>query len=343
MEGLLVWIALFFLALSLYLYCLLGGADFGAGVHELFVRRSQKRAHEDLVKSAIGPVWEANHMWLIIIVVILFVGFPRAYSELSIHLHVPLTLMLIGVILRGCAFSFRHYDSVEDGSRKIYSAVFSFSSLLTPIMFGVIIGAIMLGKIQAEPTDYYSTYIAPWANPFCLVVGLFVLSIFAFVAAIYMIGETGGEPFRVDYIGRAKIFHVLMIVMGAGVFALAHVSGLPFYHQFFNNPLAIGAFTLATLSHLALWRLFGVRAAWRLRLISGFQLLMVIVAWLAVISPNIIFYADQSTLSLLDAAAGPGTMTMLVTALVVGVLIFLPLLIYLFAVFKGSSKPMQAI
>src|SRR3990167_7593944 len=96
-------IVIFFLALSLLLYVLLGGADFGAGILEIFSSRDKKDLHEELVNQALGPVWEANHIWLIIAVVILFNGFPEAYANLSIYFHVPLTLMLFGVVLRGCS------------------------------------------------------------------------------------------------------------------------------------------------------------------------------------------------------------------------------------------------
>ncbi len=332
------WIVLFFLALSIYLYCLLGGADFGVGVHELFVPAAKKRQHEEVVKTAMGPVWEANHMWLIIVVVILFVGFPKVYSQVSIYLHIPLTLMLIGVILRGCAFSFRHYDTVEDNSRKVYSAVFSFASLLTPIMFGIITGALMLGRIPVEPTGYLATYIAPWANLFSLATGLFVLSIFTFIGAIFMIGEEAIGPLRKEYIRRAKIAHITMIVLGAAVFLAARLDGLALEAKFFANPIAISAFALATLSHVVLWKLFQISNAWRLRLLTGLQLLMVITAWLAVIYPNVIFYTDGTALSLLQTAAGPRTITMLTMALLIGVVIFLPLLVYLFFIFKRPTK-----
>src|ERR671918_2405613 len=108
----------FFLAVSILLYCLLAGADFGAGILEAFLGDRQREEQRQVITHAIGPVWEANHVWLILAVVILFTGFPKAYSALSITFHIPLTLMLVGIILRGCAFTFRHYDAVRDRSQR---------------------------------------------------------------------------------------------------------------------------------------------------------------------------------------------------------------------------------
>src|SRR5687768_5964304 len=102
------------LGISFILYTLLGGADFGAGIIETFAGKKG----EGTISKAIAPVWEANHVWLILAVVILFTAFPRVYSSLSLVLHIPLMLVLLGIILRGTAFTFRHYDVIDDRSHK---------------------------------------------------------------------------------------------------------------------------------------------------------------------------------------------------------------------------------
>jgi len=331
-----VWIVLVFLGLSVYLYCLLGGADFGAGIHELFIEKKSKRQHEELVKHALGPVWEANHMWLIIAIVILFVGFPKIYTEVSIYLHIPITLMLVGIVLRGCAFTFRHYDAVEDGSRKYYSAIFSFASTLTPVMLGTIIGALTLGQINPSAADYASAYIAPWLNTFAFATGVFVLSIFVFIAGIFMIGEKNIYPFKKHYVRAAKIAHVGMILMGAVVFVTAEANGLKLIDGFINHPAAFGAVCLATLSHLVLWVWLKQERIWLLRIGAGFQLLMVIIAWMAFLFPYALIYSDGTGLSFFAAAAPSATLQMLSAALLIGSVLFLPLLFYLFFIFKKT-------
>ncbi len=332
-----IWIVLTFLALSVYLYCLLGGADFGVGVHELFVSKKKKRQHEEVVRVAMGPVWEANHMWIIITIVILFVGFPRVYAEVSTYLHIPITLMLVGIIMRGCAFSFRHYDAVEDGSRKYYSLIFSLSSILTPITFGMIVGALMLGKINPEGLDYYSVYVAPWLNLFTLATGFFILSIFTFIASIFMIGEETIGDLKKSYIRRAKIVHLIMIAMGGLVFLTAQMEGFPLAIQFLKNPIALTSVALATISHFLLWKWLASAKAWPLRFVAGFQLLMVVTAWMEFSFPNAITYADGSVLSFLAEAGPDKTLWMLGLTLIIGAIIFLPILGYLFFVFKKGT------
>src|SRR3954453_18793274 len=117
------------LGTSFVLYTLLGGADFGAGIIETFAGRRE----ESTISRAIAPVWEANHVWLILAVVILFTGFPLVYSSLSLVLHIPLMLVLIGIIARGTAFTFRHYDVGKESSHRRYSFLFKLSSFLTPM------------------------------------------------------------------------------------------------------------------------------------------------------------------------------------------------------------------
>ena len=130
--------------LSLVIYSLFGGADYGAGVWDLLARGPRAEAQRELIAHAIGPVWEANHVWLIIVIVLLFTGFPAAFSAVMTTLHVPLSLMLIGVVLRGSAFTFRSYDNTEIGKHR-WNRVFALPSVVTPILLGSVIGAIATG------------------------------------------------------------------------------------------------------------------------------------------------------------------------------------------------------
>ena len=118
---------------ALLVYTLTGGADFGGGVWDLFAAGPRRDRQRALVARAIGPIWEANHVWLIVVVVLLFVCFPPAFAAIMTALHIPLTLMLIGVVLRGSAFVFRAYDPVSRGAAggdTAWGRVFAVSSLL---------------------------------------------------------------------------------------------------------------------------------------------------------------------------------------------------------------------
>jgi hypothetical protein len=191
-----LYIVVLFLGLSLLMYCLFGGADFGAGILEAFVSKRFREKGEKITYQAIGPVWEANHIWLILVVVILFTGFPRIYSEVSVALHIPLTVMLIGIVLRGCFFTFRHYDAVRDRSHDYYSRIFVLSSIGTSLFLGVIAGALSLGRINHRTVSFADRFLYPWFNYFSFSVGLFACCIFAFLAAVYLIGESKEERIR---------------------------------------------------------------------------------------------------------------------------------------------------
>lgn len=130
-----LYVVIIFLWTSILLYLLLGGADYGAGIIELFTSKANKIQTRKTLYEAIGPIWEANHMWLIIAIVILFVGFPVIYSTMSVYLHIPLTIMLLGIIARGTAFTFRHYDAVQDEMQEIYNPIFAYSSFVTPFFW----------------------------------------------------------------------------------------------------------------------------------------------------------------------------------------------------------------
>lgn len=328
------WVVIAFLGLSLFLYCLLGGADFGAGVVELFSPPTHKEKVRALIGKAMGPVWEANHIWLIIFIVILFNGFPKVYTEVSIYFHIPLTLMLLGIVFRGCAFTFRTYDAVKDQSRELYSRAFSFSSLLTPLTFGMIIGGIMLGRVDPSAESYYAKFISPWLNLFCVSVGLFVLSIFTFLAAVFLIGETS-DPQMLNHFSKiAKRANLIMVMMGMLVFAAAYLNGRNFFLMFFNHPLGVLGLAGATLPLVLLWRGLKTDHPWILRSIVGFQLAMILLAWSAVIYPNFIFYKNARPLTIFDSLAPLSTITILGWSLIIGSIFFLPALYYVILVFK---------
>ncbi len=111
-----------FIGASLLLYVLLGGSDYGAGILELLPAGRLRQAQTKVINDAVGPVWEANHMWLILIVVILFMGFPAIFTTLMIALHGPMLALLVGIVVRGTTFTFRHYDPIQTGqSQRVYT------------------------------------------------------------------------------------------------------------------------------------------------------------------------------------------------------------------------------
>jgi cytochrome d ubiquinol oxidase subunit II len=154
-----------FLFVSVFLYTLLGGADYGIGIIELYSSTKNRDKTKKAAYRVIGPVWEVNHIWLIITIVILWVGFPAIFNVIMIHLHIPITLALLGIISRGVAFVFRHYDAVLDKSQDVYDRIFEWSSVLTPMVLGVCFGSLLAGEIPVgedlNSNSFYDLYIAP--------------------------------------------------------------------------------------------------------------------------------------------------------------------------------------
>src|SRR5882672_9636221 len=203
-----VFVVIIYLWTALLLYLLLGGADFGAGIIELFTSDNNKNRTSRKMTRTIGPIWEANHMWLIIVIVILFTGFPEIYSTFSTYLHIPLLIMLMGIIARGTAFAFRHYDAVEDNMQKVYNIIFRYSSFVTPFFLGIIAASAVSGTINPKAENFMDAYIFSWLHFFSVSVGLFTVSICGYLAAIFLIGETETEDERKRYIIKARSMNI---------------------------------------------------------------------------------------------------------------------------------------
>ena len=217
---------------SFLLYTLLGGADFGAGIVETFAGKRE----EVTISKAMAPVWEANHVWLILAVVILFTGFPLVYSSLSLVLHIPLMMVLLGIICRGSAFTFRHYDVVNDNSHKYFTALFRISSFITPLFLGMVLGAMILGRITFDTTkSFYDVFISPWLNIFCISMGVFSTCLFAYISAIFLVGETRIDRERKMYVRFSKRAMLLTMLTGLLVFVMSLTEG----HDLINDFLQV--------------------------------------------------------------------------------------------------------
>jgi len=328
-------IIILILAIAVLLYVLLGGADFGAGIVELV---TGKRGI-DIISKAIAPVWEANHIWLILAIVILFNGFPTVFTVLTTYLHIPLFIVLLGIVFRGSAFTFRYYDTVKDNTHKYYTRFFRISSLITPFFLGVVLGAIILGKIPSEVKgSFYEIFIYSWLNFFTFTTGAFVTLLFGWLAAIYLIGEANDDESYITFSNTSRLFFILLVITGAAVFLMADVYGLHLLRQFLESPIAIACVIIATIIIPFLWRSITQRNIFKLRLLAGIQTAAIISGWFAVQFPVMIFIEGGHNLTVWNSQAPEKTMSMLLYALIAGVLIILPAFGYLFKVFKFGNE-----
>lgn len=318
------------LCISVLLYVLLGGADFGAGIIEII---TGKRG-ANTISAAIAPVWEANHVWIILAIVILFNGFPLAYTSLTTYLHIPLLLVLIGIIVRGSAFTFRYYDIEKGPSYVYYSWFFKTASLLTPFFMGVILGAVMLGKIPPGPTGtFYEVFVAPWLNWFTFTTGIFVTLLFAWIASAYLIGETKDETYPL--FARASFaLYVLLIISGLGVFVSAEFYGVHLFERFMGSIISMSFVVINTILIPLIWIQIKRRNVLWTRLLTGAQTAGILIGWFAIQFPVMIYISNNDHLTVWNTQAPHITMYYLFWALVVGVLLIFPAFGYLFKVFK---------
>jgi cytochrome bd ubiquinol oxidase subunit II len=318
---------------ALIAYALLGGADFGGGVWDLLASGPRAAAQREAIARAIGPIWEANHVWLILVVVLLFAAFPPAFAQLMTELHLPVTGMLIGIVLRGSSFVFRAYDSQADRVQRRWGRVFAVSSALTPLLLGAIIGALTapLPGSAAQP-GFWARFVAPWLRPFPLAVGAFALAQFALLAAVYLTVETPPGALREDFRRRALAAQLAVAVLGAAVLALlrAAAPGVAASLLAPGWPWLLLAATAALALCTAALLLY--RRELLARLCAAGQVTLILLGWGLSLHPDLI----AGSLGIREAAAPRPVLLALLAALAAGALILFPALLYLLRIFKGG-------
>jgi len=333
-----IYVVIAFLWVSICLYLITGGADFGAGIIELFSRNSYREKTRSLMLKSIAPIWEANHMWLIIAIVILFVGFPTIYTTVSTYLHIPLVLMLVGIIARGTAFTFRNYDAVHDSWQKLYTQIFYYSSLLTPFFLGMIAAATISGSIDTEAKDFLGRYIFSWLNWFGVCVGFFTVALCGYLASLFSLHQARFSDSLPIIIRKTRQTAVYVVLSGILVFASAYYSDIPLLKWIFSKALGIIAITLATVSLLFTNDAIKKKKFLLVRILGGFQIIMILVAATYQHNPDIILFANGTSLSLFDESAAQKTIAALGWALLLGSIFILPFLFYLLFSFDEKEN-----
>lgn len=332
------WIV-FVLAVSLLFYLVFAGADFGAGILEIFSSREERNSVEALTYQAIGPVWEANHIWLILIIVILFNCFPEVYFLISTFLHIPIMLMLIGIVFRGTAFAFRHYDAIKDRSHQIYARAFAAASFLTPLFLGIVAGATILGRITLNPGSFPEGFLWPWLNLFSISVGLLTVAICAFLAATFLIGESRKTPaLQAKFIRQSAISLGITVLLGGVVFVAGEWQGISLLSMFLAQPLSLIGIGLATAGLLLYWHLLMNQRWQAIRLVAAAQAGLILLSWLIAQYPVAIQLKNASPVTLAGSQAPEQVLTVIGYTLIFGVLVIFPALIYLIKTFKFQEE-----
>ena len=319
-------------------YAVLGGADFGGGVWDFLATGPLAQPQRDAIAHAIGPVWEANNVWLIYVIVVTWTAFPALYATVSTALFVPLALALVGIILRGAAFGFRSQFAQRAGSAAAWGRVFNTASVITPFLLGAVAGAIASGHIRVRGGVVTANYWTIWTTPFALACGAFAVGLCAVIAATYLSVEAlnaGDLPLVVSFRSRAILAGAVTAVIGA-ITAILSISESPVLWRGLIGralPLSAGAVLIGLATAFALLGGF-YRLA---RLLVAAETACVLAAWGVAQYPCLII----PDVTLRSAAAPNSVLTATLIASLAGMLILLPSLWYLFHIFK-SPTPRRA-
>jgi cytochrome d ubiquinol oxidase subunit II len=193
------------LFLGISAYAIFGGADFGAGFWDLCAGGAERGARpRALVDHAIGPVWEANHVWLIFCLVMLWTGFPTAFASITLTMFIPLSIAALGIVLRGSGFAFRKVVPNVD-SQRIFGAAFAVSSVIVPFCLGAVVGGLVAGRVP--PGGQAGDTLTAWTGPVSIVGGLLAVAVCAYLAAVFLAHDAHrmGDDDLVGYFRRRAI------------------------------------------------------------------------------------------------------------------------------------------
>jgi cytochrome bd ubiquinol oxidase subunit II len=322
--------------LAISAYGVFGGADFGGGVWDFLARGPRAKEQRELIANAMGPIWEANHVWLILVVVILFVCFPPAFASLMIALHIPISLMLAGIVMRGSAFAFRTYDTRGDAFQARWGRICAIASVITPVLLGICVGTVASGSLHppAANDGPWQRYLAPWLAPFPMACGAFALVLFALLAAVYLTVEAEDRELQEDFRRHALQASGATFVTAFVTLAVARNTA-PSLHTGLTTVgwpmlLFVGTGVAAIVTIWALW----ARRYRLARIAAPAQLCLILWGWAAAQFPDLI----PGWHSIAGSAAPSVTLRLTLIGLGGGLVLLTPSLWYLFHIFAHHER-----
>lgn len=301
------------------LYAIFGGADFGSGVWDLLASGPRRERQRSVIAHAIGPVWEVNHVWLIFLIVLLFTCFPPAFADLSTGLYVPLSFVLVGIILRGAAYAFRQAATRVAFVGRLWGRVFGIASIVAPFFFGAAIGGLTIGSYR-------------WTSPFALTIGVFAVALCAQLAAVFLTLEVEGE-LREDFRTRAIAATFTLAAVGAGALGIAKLTAQPTFGNLMSQHALPGIGVAMALGFAVLFALVARRYVIA-RVAVAAEAVAILAGWYAAQTPYII----PGGLTFGDALAPLATLQAFLWLVAVGSVLLVPSLLLLFYVFKRAPQ-----
>jgi cytochrome d ubiquinol oxidase subunit II len=319
-------------------YAVFGGADFGAGFWDLVAGGAERgEAPRDVIDHSIGPVWEANHVWLVFIFVVLWSGFPEAYASIMLTLYVPLSLAAFGIVLRGSSFAFRKTVFTTRDQRN-FGAAFAISSVVVPYCMGAVAGAIASGRIPAggQAGDPWTS----WINPTSVLGGVLAVVVVAYLAAVYLVWDARrvSSSDMVNYFRRRAIGAAVVagVVAFIGIFIL-DADATYVFHGLTARALPFGI--LSALCGTASLILL-IRDAHRgARILAIGAVASIVIGW-GVAQWD---YLLPTSLTVSAAAAPSGTLDALLVATILFVLVVVPGFTLLYTLDQKSLLPGEGV
>jgi cytochrome d ubiquinol oxidase subunit II len=314
-------------------YALFGGADFGAGGWDLLsgggVAAARRRG---VIEHTLGPVWEANHVWLIFVLVVLWTAFPLAFASVASTLYIPITLAAVGIIVRGSAFAFRK-AVMSYAQRRAYGAAFAFASVVTPFFLGASVGGVASGRIP--PGIARGDVLTSWLNPTSLLGGVLAVLACAYLAAVFLCADAKreGEPDLASWFRLRGMLTALLV----GIVALAGIAILRADAPLLFHGLTHRALPLVLISGLAGLGSAGLLLRRRYALArpaAGLAVAAIIWGWAVAQYP----YLLQPGLTIAAGAAPEATLSTMLVSLIIGGVLLLPALVLLYTLFQRSTS-----
>ncbi len=320
--------------LSIIAYAALGGADFGGGIWGFLTFGAKAQEERQLIVRAIGPVWEANNVWIIFLIVGLYTAFPTVSATLSTALFIPFSLALIGIVMRGASFAFQSHFANAVIVREAWGRAFSAASAITPFLFGASAAAVASGQIRVQHGTIPIALVGAWLTPFALTIGALAISLCAVLAAVYLTVEAeraGNANVLAYFRKRALIAGAVTAALGALGLILAPFEAPLLWQGMLDHAVWAVMITMLIGGGVA-WALFNRRFKLA-RLLVALETGALLGTWGLAQIPYII----PPDLTITNTASSPTTLEEFLISAAVGMLVLLPSLWFLFHVFKGKN------
>jgi cytochrome d ubiquinol oxidase subunit II len=330
-----------FVLIGLTLYTVLAGADFGACLWQLTAGTGPRAQHlRERAHHAIAPVWEANHVWLIFVLTVLWTAYPLVFGSIASTLSIPLFIAAVGIVFRGTTYAL-HYATYTARERAVIDTVFSLSSILTPFALGAAVGGIASGRVPVG--NAAGNLLTSWLNPTSILVGTLAVTLGAYLAAVYLAADAVRDgdseleqAFRRRALGAGVVAGLIAL---SGLFVL-RVDATALYNGLLGGSGFVGLLVsviAGTSTLVMVWRHHFEPA----RYTAALGVAAIVAGWALAQYPELL-----PGLNLDEAAAPTSTMIAVVVAVLAGALTLFPSLALLFRlVLRGrfeAERPVEA-